>query len=225
MKKFFITSTGTHQGKTLLTTALCWQWRQHGKIVAAIKPVISGFDDAENSDTAQILQSLDRSITAQNITEISPWRFAAPLSPDEAARQEGRRLELSELVEFCQRPRMVDVLLIEGAGGVMSPLTESATNLDLIMALGFPVVLVAASYLGCVSHILTALQVLNIQKVTVAAIVLMQVDAMAQPLAITKASLQPHLPQGVALIEVNHLASAAKMWKNAPNLTAWMATL
>ena len=73
------------------------------------------------------------------------------------------------------------IQLIEGAGGVMSPLTESSTNLDLITALGFPVVLVAASYLGCVSHILTALQVLGIQKVTVAAIVLMQMDAMAQP--------------------------------------------
>ena len=222
MQKFFITATGTDQGKTALSTALCWQLKQENKKVAALKPVISGYDGTAHTDTAKLLQSLSLPINNQTIEEISPWRFSAPLSPDEAARREGKELSLSEIITFCQQPREADYMLIEGAGGVMSPLTSAATNLDLISALEIPVILVSASYLGCVSHILTALAVLKARALQCQHLALMQTSLEMQPIELTFASLSPHLPTGMRVAKVNHLASDAEIWKNMPNLTAWL---
>jgi dethiobiotin synthetase len=221
-KRFFVTATGTNQGKTLVTTALCWQLRQQGKTVSALKPVISGGVD----DSTRILQSLGLPATSENIHALSPWQFTAALSPDEAARQESKSIDLDEVVEFCLNPESrilnPDMMLIEGAGGLMSPLSEAALNIDLIMAVDAPVILVSASYLGCVSHILSALSVLRDHAITVAGLVLSEVDPTAQSAEITLRSLKPHLPPALLLIVVNHLESDEEMWKNAPDLTPFV---
>ena len=140
--------------------------RAEGYAVDALKPVVSGFDEADwaGSDPGLLLEALGRAPSAETLEALAPWRFKAPLSPDQAARREGREVDLDELVETCRaRIAKTDrgLLLIEGAGGVMSPLTATATNLDLMAALKVPVVLVAGSYLGAISHTLTALEVLG----------------------------------------------------------------
>lgn len=219
---FFITATGTDQGKTTLTTALCYQLQQQGKRVQALKPVISGYDGTAQTDTVRIIQSLSLPLHSQTIEEISPWRFSAPISPDEAARREGGELFLPEIVAFCHQPREADYLFIEGAGGVMSPLSAAATNLDLIAALKLPVILVSSSYLGCVSHILAALAALKARGVDCQHLALLQVSPDMQSIALTLSSLLPHLQEGMRVAQVNHLASNTEIWKNAPDLTKWL---
>src|ERR1700727_3328232 len=97
-----------------------------GRLVDAIKPVISGFDpeQAAASDPGVLLHALGLPVTPQEIDRISPWRFRAPLSPDIAAEREGRSIDLDTVISFCRT--MIDqrhgVLLIEGIGGVMVPL-------------------------------------------------------------------------------------------------------
>ena len=82
MSIFFITATGTDAGKTLITAALCHQLRAAGKAVNALKPVVSGFGpDTSDSDPMILLRALGRDVTQEAIAAISPWRFAAPLSP------------------------------------------------------------------------------------------------------------------------------------------------
>ena len=85
MTAIFVTGTGTDVGKTFLSAALIRHWRAAGHAVAAYKPVASGFDPAtqQASDPGVLLGALGRPIT--DIETISPWRFAAPLSPDMAA--------------------------------------------------------------------------------------------------------------------------------------------
>lgn len=218
-KRFFITATGTNQGKTLVTAALCHQLREQGKTVAALKPIVSGGTE----DSTTLLQSMGMPITPENIAAISPWQFVAALSPDEAARQEGKEIDLDEVVEFClnlkSRILNPEIILIEGAGGVMSPLSETALNIDLIMAVDVPVILVSASYLGCVSHILSALSVLRDHAIDIAAVVLSEVDATAQNAEMTLQSLKPHLPPALPLVVVKHMEPSDEMWKNAPDLT------
>ena len=87
----FITATGTDIGKTYVTAGLLRAGRRAGIAVDALKPVLSGYDpaDAETSDAGVLLAALDRPITAATIAAMSPWRFAAPLSPDRAAEREG----------------------------------------------------------------------------------------------------------------------------------------
>ena len=121
MKTLFVTSSGTGIGKTLVTAALCHQLRQAGTRVRALKPVISGFDaDTQaESDTAIILDSLGLPLTPETVEPVSPWRFAAPLSPDMAAVREGRALDFDAIVRFCREAATgpEEVLLIEGVGG------------------------------------------------------------------------------------------------------------
>src|SRR5438309_11970589 len=86
LRRLFITAVGTGVGKTLVTTILCHQLTRMGRPVSAVKPIVSGFsaEDPDN-DPALILRSLGRSPTADAMTAIAPWRFAAPLSPHLAA--------------------------------------------------------------------------------------------------------------------------------------------
>jgi dethiobiotin synthetase len=166
MRTVFVAGAGTDIGKTFVACAVIRALRARGASVDALKPAVSGFDPARmaESDSGRLLAALGRPLTPETLDAISPLRFAAPLAPPAAARREGRSLSLEMLLALCherlKRPD-VDVLLVEGAGGVMSPIAEGATNLDLISALGAQVLLVGGSYLGAISHSLTALETLK----------------------------------------------------------------
>jgi len=174
MSAYFITATGTDIGKTFVARGLIRALREAGREVAALKPVVSGFDPAEaaGSDSGLLLAALGRPVTSGTIATISPWRFAAPLAPDMAAAREGRTLDMRELIRFCHAAIAAEpgVLLIEGAGGLMSPVSAEHIMLDWIAALGLPVILVAGSYLGTISHTLTALDVLARRSLKVVAV-------------------------------------------------------
>lgn len=174
MKALFVAGTGTDLGKTHIACALLRAARAKGLGVDAFKPVVSGFDpDAPaSSDPARLAAAIGR---PDAWAEVSPKRYRAPLAPNLAARLEGETLAMADLVTDCRNwleGRDVALALVEGAGGVMSPMTDDATNLDLMVALGLPVLLVAGSYLGTASHLLTALEVLRARDLTVAAIVI-----------------------------------------------------
>jgi dethiobiotin synthetase len=175
MSAYFITATGTDIGKTFVTCGLIRTLRAGGREVAALKPVMSGFDPSEptGSDSGRLLAALGRPATPGAIAKMSPWRFAAPLAPDMAAAREGRSLDMRELIRFCHAAIAAEpgVLLIEGAGGLMSPVSAEHIMLDWIVALGQPVILVAGSYLGTISHTLSALDVLARRALKVAAVV------------------------------------------------------
>jgi len=162
MQRIFITATGTGVGKTLVTTSLCHQLHTGGIEVNAIKPVISGFDwNDEKSDTHQILASLGRDISQSAIDEVSPFRFKAALSPNMAAELEGTEINFEAVVTHCLEKGNEKVRLIEGAGGLMTPINHKKTFLDLATRLEAEIILVAGSYLGSISHTLTALQALE----------------------------------------------------------------
>lgn len=173
MSALFVAGTGTDIGKTHVACALIRALKARGVAVDAFKPVVSGFDPADPaaSDPARLAQALGDPAA---LPRISPRRYLAPLAPNLAARLEGDVLRIEDLAADCRAALAGDhdLMLVEGAGGVMSPLTDEATNLDLIAALDLPVLLIAGSYLGTISHVLTALVALRARSVTVAAIVM-----------------------------------------------------
>ena len=173
MTRLFVAGTGTDLGKTHVACALLDAARAQGLTVDAFKPVVSGLDPAapETSDPARLAAAMGR---PQAWTAVSPRRFRAPLAPNLAARLEDQTLVIDELIADGRAwlaEQTADLALIEGAGGVMSPLTDTATNLDLMAALDLPVLLVAGSYLGTASHLLTALQAVRDRGLSVAAVV------------------------------------------------------
>ena len=104
MSAYFVTSTGTDIGKTFITAGLIRTLRAANQAVAALKPVVSGYDSSvvETSDPAVLLRALGRPVSADEIAAIAPWRFRAPLSPDLAAERENRVLDFDALVAFSR---------------------------------------------------------------------------------------------------------------------------
>ncbi|TCS14989.1 dethiobiotin synthase [Caulobacter sp. BK020] len=194
MPALFVTGTGTDIGKTYVSCALIRALKARGATVDAFKPVVSGFDprDAAGSDPARLAAALG---DPGAVLRIAPRRYRAPLAPNIAARLEGQTLVLDDMIidAVARTAELRDgLLLVEGAGGVMSPLTDGETNLDMIAALGAPVLLVAGSYLGTISHVLTALVVLRAARAQVAAVVMSE-SLDAPDLGQTAQALAPFL--------------------------------
>jgi dethiobiotin synthetase len=193
-RAYFITATGTDLGKTWLTAGVADLARRRGIPVRALKPVMSGYDaaDPQASDAGLLLAKVGAGDTVESI---SPWRFAAPLAPDRAAAREGRSIDFAELAGWCRAQVAANpgLLLIEGIGGVMVPLDATRTVRELIAALGIPVVLVAGTYLGALSHTLTALAALREAGVVPAVVALNESAGSSVSLEDSAASLAPHL--------------------------------
>lgn len=203
MTAIFITATGTDVGKTYIAASLIGHFRQMGRTVEAIKPVVSGFDPAQtgNSDSAVLLRALDEPVTPESIERISPWRFRAPLSPDLAAKREERSIDVDEVISFCQRAieERQDILLIEGIGGIMVPLDGDRTILDVMMALSLPLILVTGSYLGTISHTLTALDSLYQRDMNVLAVVVSETAGSTVSLDETVAEISRFAPRVIGV--------------------------
>ncbi|MGH6842978.1 MAG: dethiobiotin synthase [Methylocella sp.] len=192
MSVTFITGTGTGVGKTFVCAGLIRYFRGLGHKVNAIKPLASGFDPAEfsGSDPAVLIEVLGREVTPEELSRVSPWRFRAPLSPDMAARIENRAIDFQAVVEFCRAAAATGgAVLIEGIGGIMVPLDARHTVLDLMIALNEPLLLVAGSYLGTLSHVLSAQDVILRHALDLRAIVISESDGDAPPLDETLATL------------------------------------
>jgi dethiobiotin synthetase len=195
----FISATGTDLGKTFVTCRLLRELAAAGYRHRALKPVLSGFDadDAAGSDTGRILHAQGLALSSRNIESVSPWRFAAPLSPHMAAKREHRRVPYDSLIEFCRPRRDIDMTLIEGVGGVMAPIDDEHTVLDWMQALDVPVLLVVGSYLGTLSHALTAAGMLADHGIDLAGVIVSESIAQTVTLAETAQTLQHFLPNTI----------------------------
>lgn len=205
MSAYFVTASGTDIGKTFVTAGLIRHLRQVGQTVGALKPIVSGFDIATSalSDPGILLEALDEPVSVEAINRISPWQFSAALSPDMAAAHEGRSIDFDELVAHCRRA--IDgndgTLLIEGIGGIMVPLDGKHTVLDWTKALGLPLIFVTGTYLGSISHTLTALRVIADAGLVVKVMVVNESGDGAVPLDESIATLARFAP-GIAIATI-----------------------
>jgi dethiobiotin synthetase len=166
----FIVGTDTEVGKTYQACKLVRHMVQSGLCVGVYKPAASGINENQMSDP-QLL----REATGQDwpLERVCPQQFAAAVAPPVAAELEGRRIDddlLLSGVDWWQD--RCDALIVEGAGGLMSPISASSTVLDLAQRLGFPLILVAANKLGVVNHTLLSLQAARHRQLQVLGIVL-----------------------------------------------------
>jgi dethiobiotin synthetase len=150
----FITGTDTGVGKTVLTALLTRFLRERGVHAAALKPVCSG----GRADARAVHAALAGALT---LDEINPWHFRAPVAPSLAARRENKTVKLPQVLAHIRAmQKRFDVLLVEGAGGLLSPLGDNFDSRDLILALRATPIIVAPNKLGVVNHILLTLEAL-----------------------------------------------------------------
>jgi dethiobiotin synthetase len=150
----FITGTDTGVGKTVFTRLLVQFLHRRGINVAALKPVCSGGRD----DARALHAALGGALT---LDEVNPWHFRAPVAPSLAARLEKRTVKLAPVLAHIRAwQKKSGVTLIEGAGGLLSPLGEGFDSRDLIAALRATPVIIAPNKLGVVNHVLLTLEAL-----------------------------------------------------------------
>ena len=163
----FVTGTDTGVGRTLLTALLLRHQRQCRVHALGLKPIASGSRD----DALILADAQDREI---GLGEINPSRFSAPMAPALAARRSQLAVPFHDLTRHIRRAaEHCELLLVEGAGGLLVPLGEKYTVLDLICALECPVVIVAPNKLGVVNHVLLTIHALSGSNVPGVKVVLM----------------------------------------------------
>jgi dethiobiotin synthetase len=159
VKGLFITGTGTGVGKTYVAAFVARSLREAGARVGVYKPVASGCDPHGNELVSPDAVALwDAAGRPGTLAHVCPQMFAAPLAPHLAARTEGRRVDavlLREGLEYWRETS--EIVLVEGAGGLMSPISDDDYNADLAADFGFPLLVVAANELGVINATLQTL--------------------------------------------------------------------
>lgn len=142
---YFVTGTDTGAGKTHVTAALVTALRAAGRAARAVKPIETGWDPG-TSDADRLAEASGRSLA-----ETALYVLAAPRSPRAAAALEGRALDADAVARWC-RDQDGDPLLVEGAGGWMVPISDTARMQELAAAIGARVIVVGRAGLGTINH-------------------------------------------------------------------------
>jgi dethiobiotin synthetase len=189
MRGLFVTGTDTGVGKTEVSCALLAWARVAGLDLGAMKPAESGVGPGEPGDSTRLWAAAGG---LDELALVCPYRFSAPLAPAVAARLEGVEVRL-EVVLAAARALAARhaALLVEGAGGLLVPLTPRETYADLAVALGLPVLVVARAGLGTVNHTALTVEALRARRLAVAGVVLNR----------TAAEDDPSVPHNAAEIE------------------------
>ncbi|EJD6655691.1 TPA: ATP-dependent dethiobiotin synthetase BioD [Enterobacter cloacae subsp. cloacae] len=159
-ERYFVTGTDTEVGKTVASSALLQAARLQGKTTAGYKPVASG-----SEMTAQGLRNTDALALQRNSTlpldyaAVNPYTFAEPTSPHIISADEGRPIAFSVLSDGLRAlERQADWVLVEGAGGWFTPLSDELTFADWVQREQLPVILVVGMKLGCINHAMLTAQ-------------------------------------------------------------------
>lgn len=162
-RHFFVTGTDTGVGKTTVTVRLMQQLIAQGLTVIGMKPIASGCEwldgDWQNEDVRQLT-------AASNVKAppelINPYCFDPPIAPHIAAAQAGVNVDLGVIqAAYQQLTTMADVVIVEGAGGLLVPLNDKQSIADLIQVLNIPALVVVGMRLGCINHAMLTAQVLQ----------------------------------------------------------------
>lgn len=180
-KGFFITGTDTEIGKTQVSAALALGFRQQGLTVIPRKPIASGCIWQQGQLVSEDALQLHRACqSSEPLQLICPYQFEPAISPARAIIQSGQTLRLNDLARACQASQP-GLLLVEGAGGFLSPIAPDGLNADLATTLGYPIILVVGNRLGCINHALLTIEAIKQRQLKLHAIVVNDLTADADP--------------------------------------------
>jgi dethiobiotin synthetase len=174
IKGIFITGTDTGVGKTFLAAGIVRALRAQGIDVGVMKPVETGCRIRDGKLIPKDAMTLMRSAAVKDPLDlVNPYRFQAPLAPMVAAQHEGITIEIRKIKEaFRLLAKRHEFMVVEGAGGIMVPLSLRYSYLDMAADMGLPVLIVARPGLGTINHTLMTIAMLKNRGVKVSGIVI-----------------------------------------------------
>jgi dethiobiotin synthetase len=188
-KVIYITGTDTDAGKTVFTALFIHYLRSHGISAMALKPFCSG-----GRQDAILLRKVQEK--AYSLDEINPWHFKKPLAPAIAAALEHQKITLDDVQKhILESKKKAEYLLIEGAGGLLAPLGENFTLLDVIRKTGGRVIIVAPNKLGVINHVCLTVTCLHYSGIKEVAIVMNEVGKSDISTQTNRVALTKQLPQ------------------------------
>jgi dethiobiotin synthetase len=164
---YFITGTDTSVGKTLISCALLLGFAARGKRVVGMKPIAAGCNgDGQNDDVLQLRAASNVPASSE---QINPYCFAPAIAPHLAAQHAGVSIDFARIATaYSELAAQADVVIVEGAGGLLVPLNAAQDSVDLMRELGLPVILVVGMRLGCLNHALLTVEVIDTRGLTLA---------------------------------------------------------
>lgn len=159
MNKYLIIGTDTDCGKTFVTCQWLQTLKQQGKTAIALKPIATGCN-WQGDNLVSPDAKCHEQYSSEKISLLPPWRYFPPVSPHLAAEE---TINISEVIAYCNHKEWdkYEVVLIESAGGLMSPINNDATWVDFLVQSRIPAVLVVGMKLGCLNHALLTADVLT----------------------------------------------------------------
>ena len=204
----FITGTDTGVGKTVVTASFLFWLRHNGITARAVKPFCSG-----SCADVRLLQSIQPGELKDDA--INPFFFRPPVAPLVAAKRTGRKVTRGQVVTHIRRLAPgLEILLVEGAGGLLSPLGQRFTARELIEDLNASVCVVAADRLGTINHTLLTVEALRNQNLKTAAVVLTRVSRSADLSTRTNGEVLAELLHPIPVLRLPYLGPRASTLKS-----------
>lgn len=173
-KGIFITGTDTGVGKTYISAGIAAALKYRGVDVGVMKPAETGCRMRAGRLVPRDALLLMKSVCVRDpLSLVNPFRFRSPLAPSIAAERESKKIDPDKILKaFNALRKRHDFMIVEGAGGIMAPLSGRYTYLDLARSMGLPVLIVARPGLGTINHTLLTIAALKGRNIAVAGIVI-----------------------------------------------------
>jgi dethiobiotin synthetase len=167
---FFITGTDTEVGKTLVSGAIILKLREHGKQVLGFKPVVAGTYHGQNGQLLnEDLETLRVAIgfTSDQLS-LCPYVLDTPAAPHLVAQSKGIRLELASMLRaYSEIQKQSDYVVVEGAGGFLTPINDQEDLGNFAAQINLPIILVVGMKLGCINHALLTMEAMKLRNLNI----------------------------------------------------------
>jgi dethiobiotin synthetase len=226
MSSFFITGTDTDIGKTIVTTLLAAYFQKQGKHVIPYKPIQSGAIEDGGKLVAPDIQIYQLAFPKLNEEEANTYLLKMPSSPHLASREDGVNILSSKIIQhFRLLEQKYDMVLVEGAGGLIVPLHDNGyCMIDLIKALSIPVVLVARAGLGTINHTVLSVMAMRNAGIPIAGIILNQVTDGDSSIEQDNKRMIEHLTNVPIIGMIPYLKNVEELIKNDRLLDRFLAS-
>ena len=155
MNSFFVTGTDTDVGKTCVSAAIAKHLHDNNVDVGVMKPFASGYKTTTDSISSDVEILIKYSGAKDPIDLVNPYYFEIPTSPYDACKQLNLEIDISKVIEsYKQLTSIHDVVIVEGIGGIMTPIFKNYFVSDLISDLQLESIIVTGSKIGTVNHLM-----------------------------------------------------------------------
>ncbi|HEU0023155.1 MAG TPA: dethiobiotin synthase [Thermoleophilaceae bacterium] len=182
MQGLFVTGTDTGAGKSIVAAAICAALVESGATVGAFKPVVTGLDDPPTEWPPDHVLLATAAGAHQTPEQVAPYRFGPGVAPHYAAQLAGEAIEPTVLLTAARAAARERILVVEGVGGLLVPLTTGYLVRDLAVDLALPVLVAARTGLGTINHTLLTVESARAAGLTVAGVVMTPWPARPEPI-------------------------------------------